>query len=245
MSRTLYGMPVANLDARISAYVQVWEQRVKAGPRPLDKLPFVTLSRQFGCQALPLGSRLAEILNERLRPARPWAAYDREVLDRVAQELNLRREIVESLDNRRRDEMSELFDAVMNRKMDEAVMYRKMAEVIRSLATLGHAVLLGRGSYLLTQDLKNGLHVRLVAPLEWRIQNFATIHNLPLTGAKKIVEQGQKERDTFLRTIFVQNPAHPVLHDLAFDCSRFSVPQLAEVIFTALEARFGEALITD
>jgi cytidylate kinase len=232
------------LDVRISAHVHAWQQRVKAGPRPLDRLPFVTLSRQFGCQALPLAARLVEILNERLRPARPWAAYDREVLDRVAQELNQRREIVESLDNRRRDEMSELFDAVMNRKVDEAVMYRKMAEVIRSLATLGHAVLLGRGSYLLTQDLKNGLHVRLVAPLEWRVQNFATIHNLPPAEARKIVEQGQKEREMFLRTIFVHDPAHPVLHDLVFDYSRFSVPQAAEVICTALEARFGETLVT-
>jgi cytidylate kinase len=236
---------MAHLDARIAAHVQTWEKRLAAGPHPMAKLPYVTLSRQFGCQALPLATRLAELLNERMRPAYPWAAYDHEVLDRVARELQLSRSIVESLDNRRRDAMSELFDAVLNRKVDEALMYRKMAEVIRSLATLGHAVLLGRGSYLITQDLPNGLHVRLVAPLEWRVQRFAENYNLPLAEARKVVEQGQKERETFLRTIIVQDPSHPVLHDLVFDYSKFDVAQVAEVIVTALEARFGNKLVAD
>ena len=58
MSRTLHGWPAASLDVLISAHVHAWQQRVKAGPRPLDRLPFVTLSRQFGCQALPLAARL-------------------------------------------------------------------------------------------------------------------------------------------------------------------------------------------
>ena len=129
--------------------------------------PFVTISREFGCEALPLAQHLVEILNRRIHPTIPWVAYDRELLDTVARELHLRREAVESLDDQRRDEMSEFFDTILNKRVEEAVVIHALAELIRSLATHGHAALVGRGSHLITRDLSTGLHVRLVAPREW------------------------------------------------------------------------------
>jgi len=159
------------MEDRIAAHVRAWEAAKNAGrPIALEKQPFVTLSREFGCEAVPAARRLAEILNERCHPVLPWVACDREILDQVARELHLQRQIVESMDDTRRDEMAELFDAILNRKVDESLMFRKLAEVIRSLAAHGHAVIVGRGGYLITHDLNAGLHVRLVAPREWRVE---------------------------------------------------------------------------
>ena len=60
--------------------------------------------------------------------------------------------------------MSEFFETILNKRVTETVVIRKIAEVIRSLAIHGHTIFVGRGSYLITQDLKTGLHIRLVAP---------------------------------------------------------------------------------
>jgi cytidylate kinase len=234
-----------SVDARIAAHLHAWE-KIKAvgGSRPLEKFPFITISREFGCEALPLAQQLVQLLNERCRPKHPWVAYDREVIDQVAQEMRLSREIVESIDGHRRSEMSELFDSILNRKADESLVFRKSCQVIRSLATHGHAVLVGRGSYLVTQDLKTGLHVRLVAPQGWRIHRVADVQQLSYREAEKVVAQFEKEREKFVQTFFLQDPHFVHHHDVTIDNSRFNLAQIAEIVFTALGVRFGETLVS-
>ena len=232
------------VDARIAAHVRAWEKtKGTARPRPLETLPFVTISREFGCEALPLAQLLIQILNERCRPAFPWVAYDREVIDRVALEMQLSREIVESIDAHRRDVMSELFESILNRKVDEALVFRQICQVIRSLASHGHAVLVGRGSYLITQDLKTGLHVRLIASRAWRTHCVADRQKITFKEAEKLVEKFEKERERFLNTFFIHDPKVGYYHDLVIDNARFNLKQIGEIVFAALSARFGQRLI--
>ncbi|HUK81394.1 MAG TPA: cytidylate kinase-like family protein [Verrucomicrobiae bacterium] len=244
MTKISHGWVGTDVEARISAHVQAWEKIRPLGKhQQLETYPFVSISREFGCEALPLAQRLTEVLNERCRPSIPWVAYDRELLDKVADELHLRRDILDSLDGRRLDTMSELFDNIINRKVADAVVVRKLAEVIRSLAVHGHAVLVGRGSSFVTQDLKNGLHVRLVAPRAWRIARIAADRNIPGHDAEKIVDEGEKQRHNYITTYFVFDPHSPFPHDLVVDNSRFNLVQLGEIVFSALAARFGETLV--
>jgi len=244
MTKISNGWVGSDMEARIAAHVHAWESVKSLGrARALETYPFITLSREFGCEALPLAQRLVEILNERCRPSFPWTAYDREMLDKVADELNIRRTVVDALDGERRDEMSELFDNIINRKVPDALVVRKLAEVIRSLAIHGHSILIGRGSALVTQDLKTGLRVRLIAPRDWRVLKIGTDRNVTRREAEKIVEEGERQRSNYLATFFVidqENPFHP---DLVIDNSRFNLAQIAEIVFTALGARFGETLV--
>jgi len=115
--------------------------------------------------------------------------------------------------------------------------------VIRSLAIHGHTILVGRGSFLITQDLRTGMHVRLVAPRDWRVHSVATDREITSSEAEKIVEQGERRREHYMRTFFAHDPSHPFLHDLIIDNSRFNLAQIAEIVFTALGARFGETLV--
>jgi cytidylate kinase len=244
MSKLSHGWALANLEARITAHVHAWEKAKERGqPLAAETYPFVTISREFGCEGTELAHRLQEILNERCRPFFTWVAYEQEVLDKVADELHLARGLVESIDGHRRGEMSELFDAILNRRVDEALVFRKMAEVIRSLAIHGHTILVGRGSYLITQDLRTGMHVRLVAPRDWRIHRIATDREIANAAAARIVEQGEREREKYIRTFFAHDPLQPFLHDVVIDNSRFNLAQIAEIVFTALGVRFGETLV--
>ena len=147
------------------------------------------------------------------------------------------------MDDTRRGEMTELFDAILNRKVDETLVFRKLAEVVRSLAAHGHSVIVGRGGYLVTHDLTAGVHVRLVAPHEWRVHKVAADRNLTVREAEKIVTEGQRRRDNFMRAFFVQDPLRPFHYDLIIDNSRFSLAQVAETIYATLTARFGEKLL--
>ena len=244
MNRLPHGWAVANLEARISAHVHAWD-KAKNGNEPLvpELLPFITISREYGCEGLALSLHLQEILNHRCKPFFPWVAYDNELLSKVARELNLARNVVEAVDGKRRSEMSEFFDALLNRHIDDTLVVRKLAEVIRSLAIHGHAIILGRGSYHITQDLKNGLHIRLVAPQAWRVAKISADRNLSQHDAEKIAIEGECGRTRYLETFFNHDVAHPFHHDLIIDNSRFNLAQITEIVFTALSARFGATLV--
>jgi cytidylate kinase len=184
---------------------------------------------------------LAETLNERCRSESTWTAYDRELLDKVAGEMQLRREVLSSLDDHRRDEMRELFDTLIHKSVEDAVLFRKLAEVARSLALRGHVVLVGRGCYLITQDLANGLHVRLTAPPAWRIERYAEVHETTDREAKKKVAEGDRQRAKFIRTFFAHDVTRSYHHHLVIEDSRFSLDQLAKIILGALEVCFDDA----
>jgi cytidylate kinase len=232
------------VEVRIAAHVNAWDKIKPLGDKSrLETYPFVAISREFGCEALALAEQLVETLNERCRPSIPWVGYDRALLDKVAEDPGMQRAILDMLDDKRRVAMGKLFDTIINRQGADALVVRKLAEIIRTLAVHGHAVLVGRGSSLVTQDLRNGMHIRLVAPRTWRVHAIATNRNLSMSEAEKTVTEGEKQRHHYINTFFVLDPQFPFPHDLVIDNSRFNLMQIVEIVFTALSARFGETLV--
>ena len=232
------GWATTDLEARISHHVREWGRLTKiAEPARRTALPFVTIQRDFGCEALRIAQMLSVILNQRFNKTIAWVAYDRELLDRVASELHLRREVVEAIDGSRRDEMAELFDSLLNRKVPDTLMVQKLAEVVRSLALRGHTILVGRGSHLVTKDLKSGLHVRLTAPRLWRVNRVAACRKIPSPTAEQVLVEGERERRHFLNTFFVQDPQRPFQHDLIVDVSQFAPADVAKIIAAAVATR--------
>ena len=244
MTQISQGWVGSDVEVRIAAHVSAWDKVRPAGDKSrLETYPFVAISREFGCEALALAEQLVETLNERCRPSIPWVGYDRELLDKVAEDPGMQRAILDMLDDKRRVAMGKLFDTIINRQGADALVVRKLAEVIRTLAVHGHAVLVGRGSSLVTQDLRNGMHIRLVAPRAWRVHAIAANRNLSMTEAEKTVTEGEKQRHHYINTFFVLDPQFPFPHDLVIDNSRFNLMQIVEIVFTALGARFGETLV--
>jgi hypothetical protein len=95
---------------------------------------------------------------------------------------------------------------------------------------------------LITQDLKTGLHIRLVAPPDWRAFKISANRGVTHGEAKKIVAIGERRREDFMRKHFVEHPEHVVNPDLVIDNSRFNLVQIGEIIFTALSTRLGKML---
>lgn len=245
MNSSSHGWAAANLEARIYAHVQSWEKaKVRGQSLTPETYPFITISREYGCEGTLLAYQLQAVLNERCRPSFTWVAYDHQLIDQVADEMHLTRAVVESIDGHRRAEMTEFFETILTKRPTETVVIHKIAEVVRSLAIRGHTILVGRGSSLITQDLKNGLHIRLVAPHEWRVQRVAVDRHLTRDEAQRVVTEGETERQRFLNTFFSGDVSHQFTPDITIDNSRFNLAQIAEIVFTSLSARFGETLVS-
>lgn len=93
-------------------------------------------------------------------------------------------------------------------ELDEFQIYRRVIGTMRSLARAGRAVLVGRGGVYATQDLPGGVHVRLVAPLEARIEHMASLKKLSETEAAEEVSRIEHDREKFYRRFW---PGKPLL----------------------------------
>ena len=77
MSKISHGWAMATLEARIAAHVHAWEKAKERGqPLAPETYPFITISREFGCEGGPLAHYLQDLLNERCRPFFMWITYD-------------------------------------------------------------------------------------------------------------------------------------------------------------------------
>src|SRR5687768_12494457 len=169
-------------DDRLSSFLK-WLQAEHYPHAPHAPLPFVTISRQAGAGGRTLARLLVDRLNQIDAGNTAWAAWDRELVERVAAEEHVPQSVIDDLEERRAGSwLNELFAGLSLREdpaaRDRVELNRRMAGIIRAVARAGRAVLVGHGSVFATEDIPGGIHVRLVAPREHRVTQLAKARSL-------------------------------------------------------------------
>jgi cytidylate kinase len=193
-------------------------------PHRPDVQDFVTLSRLVGAG----GKTTALILGERLG----WPVFDREILNVMAGDDDIRRQIYASMDERDLTWFEETMRAFTQPEFIRNDYFKKLTETLLALARQGSAVFLGRGADLLLP--KNvGFRVRLVASAETCARNFAERHDLPYDRAKEEITRLEHDRMDFMRHHFGGAAAAADRFDLIINLNRFSATAAADLIIEA------------
>ena len=124
---------------RIQNYLtwQVRQHSQKTGTSPVQPGPFITISREYGCQGRPLASLLAERLNEISPDPTPWVAMEKEVIEKIAQKEGEVATFVNALSDSRRSYIRQTADILIGQKPTEYQAYETLAESLTSLAHAG------------------------------------------------------------------------------------------------------------
>jgi len=203
-----------------------------------DAGPFVAVSREFGCGGFSLGLLLLDLLNDDARPGESWQIYHKEILDSLARETDLTPEILERRRRQKPGLLANFFQSFSGKKgVPSGLEIRnRMTAILRQLATEGRCLLIGQGSVSATADLPNGLSVRLEAPEEWRLKQVAFREGLTEMQAKIRVAEEMEKRE-YLHKIYERRfPRKPACH-LTFDCSVFSLAQIATMVYRAMKIK--------
>ncbi len=223
----------------ISAQSEAWRRRnlkeKEKSEASAVQRPFITISRQFGCGAFPLAEKIADKLNEGGEKDYPWAVYDRDLVDRIAEDHRLSRELVESLGKKNRTELEESVLGLLSGFTPELKVYRSMVATIRALAMFGHAVIVGRGGAIVTRNLPGGLNVRLIAPFEWRVDRARGIFRMEKSEAAEYVRKMDFERESFLRKYFNADPDNPYNYQLILNNAAMEEEAMVKAVAGAVE----------
>ena len=111
----------------------------------------------------------------------------------------------------------------------------KTARTMRGLAKHGRAVIVGRGGSVVLAGVPNSLHVRLVAPLEWRIRNWAQANGTSLEEARVKVAEMDRDRADYVRATLNRSSEDPALYDLVINVAAITLEHTASMIARAVE----------
>jgi cytidylate kinase len=201
--------------------------------------PFVAISREYGCGGFSLGLLLLDLLNEEADTEHTFQIYHKEILETLATETETTPEILERQRRQKPGLLANFFATLSGRKdrVPSGMEIRnRMTQIIRELAMEGQCILVGQGAAGATADLPGGLSVRLEAPEDWRVKQIAFREGLSEPQARIQVNE-ETEKRLYLRKIYERKfPRKPAFH-MTFDCSVFSLAQIATLIHRALKLR--------
>jgi len=112
-------------------------------------------------------------------------------------------------------------------------MIERTAETILRLANQGHAILIGRGAHVITRNLPNVFHVRLVGSLERRVAHLQETRGLSREDALTLIRQEDRGRRRYLKKYFGKDHDDPVLYDMAVNTDALSYEHSARLIADA------------
>jgi cytidylate kinase len=105
---------------------------------------------------------------------------------------------------------------------------------IGTIGKHGRAVIVGRGANFILPP-EGIFRVRILAPLEMRVQNVARDFGVPVEEAKRRVLRTESARRAFVRKYFHADIADPVNYDLMINTGALSIEAAEKTVMGALE----------
>lgn len=223
-------------DQRLTEYFlrqKAASERSGGLPEPDDKPPpVITISRQYGAGGHTVAQELGQILGT------GWDVWDRELIDAVAESGEVRREMVQTLDEKGYDWVTQMVrNIVGGGGMDSQGYRRHLAQVLLALARQGKKVIVGRGSNFV---LPYALNVRLEAALDFRVDATMERLGVPRDEAMAIVLRSDRERADFSRGVFDRDVEDRAAYDMVLQTDSLGYDTATQVILTAARLMFGK-----
>lgn len=236
----------SNMESRISSQFKYWKgqkDKVDIVDRNRDrstdhiKKPYVTISREYGCFGFSIAEKITDLLNFEKKSDHPWAAYNKELLDKVMKDMGLSTGLMETMTGNARKTMTDLLQTYFDKFPPQVAVYRKLAETVRVLAEIGNVVLVGRAGNIITREIPRGLHVRIIASMEFRVKNIAQARKIGIKEAEKVINEKTRERDSFIREYLRFDSTESSNYDMVINNSSYTADQAANLIIGAMRSK--------
>lgn len=172
--------------------------------------PVVTISRECGCSAKRIATKLSKILTgynylSETKTDVEWRWVSKEVIEMAAQELEMEpgkiRNVFLGEAKQSIHEVTAAFSTSKVYDADDQQVIDTVKAVVRSIAEEGHYIIVGRAASVIAHDIPKRLSIKLQAPLDWRINRIMQISNLSWADAQEYVLEVDRQRDLFVEHV--------------------------------------------
>jgi cytidylate kinase len=205
--------------------------------------PVITISRLTGCDARQVAGQIVDILNRKEDSAK-WRWVDKDLIYDIARELNTNSERVETFyKGHELSNMSEMIMAFSGGHVSDIRIKKAIKDVVLPMCKEGHIVIVGRGGVSIAQNIANSLHVRLIAPFYWRVENVMKKKEMEMAKAEEFIVETDEKRHHLITTFLEKKSVNiDYLFDITVNRKSFGIPETAELIVSMYEKKIGHAV---
>jgi cytidylate kinase len=211
---------------------------------PSEDGPVITISRQTGCDARQVAENVVDILNRKYG-SNKWKWIDKDIIYKIAEELNTDTQRVENFyKGIELSNVSEMIMAFSGNFITDLRVKKAIKEVVLAMCKEGHLVLVGRGGVSIAHDIIDSLHIRLVAPLYWRVENVMKKKCMEMEAAEEFVVDTDERRFNLIQTFLDNKPLTiDYLFDATINRSSFTIQETADFVTAMYEKKISRQMI--
>lgn len=181
----------------------------------------ITVSRQLGS----LGCDIADAVAQRLGYRKVW----RGLINQAARQARTPEMALDILDD------LGLFGLRPTPAVEKAYL-EAVRELIEEHARANNVLIIGRGGQAVLRGWPNTLHVRIIAPLDVRVERLVQRQGISAQAALAQVRASDRRRKRFVERAYHVDWGDPTLYDLVLNTASLDVPRATGLICFAATA---------
>jgi cytidylate kinase len=197
----------------------------------------ITISRQYGAGGSEVAARVARALG--------WRVVDNELVERVAARAGLAPEDVAQLEERVSTFIERLAKTLVAAtpellippeaggtasSLSEEDLVRVTELVVEEVAAEGRVVLVGRAAPAVLARERDAIHVKVVAPREWRVGTAARRLSLTAEEAAKVTDETDKMRARYHRQHYQRDWNDPENYHMVLNTAALGLDGAADIV---------------
>lgn len=163
--------------------------------------------------------------------------FHRDMIHKISESAHISTAIVESLEKERLSGVQDFIASIVkDQYIHPSIYLDHLMTVVGTIGKHGRAVIVGRGANFII-PAKDRFAIRVIAPLEQRIENVAHRFNVPTDTAKRRVLVRESRRAAFVRQSFNADICDPNHYDLMINTWNMSIETAVDAIVGAVMGR--------
>lgn len=196
----------------------------------------ITISREFGSGGRLIGRRLAEKLGV------PY--YDKELLDRIAEESGFSREMMEDAEKKAKNSFLYSLMSAMGTgesgpeslSLNERFFLAQF-DTIRNIAEEGSCVIVGRCADYILRGMSEATHVFVYAEEEDKIKRAVEEYGVPESEVKKMMKDTDKARANYYAYHTGRKWGEHVNYNLSIDSGYIEIEDIVDLIIKYTDSK--------
>ncbi len=198
--------------------------------------PYIVVSREAGAG----GSEIARLVGQKLG----WDVLDKEIVDCLASQFGTPHSLVEFVDEKHISWIEEVFSNWLEGQGFTSSTYvHRLNHLLLLAAHHGNVVIVGRSARFILPP-QRGLSVRIVAPLDFRVEQVLLQRGVNENEAREIVEESDRQREAFVKEHFHHQAADPHMYDLVINVEKLVPEDAADLIVDAARSWMKKSGVT-
>jgi cytidylate kinase len=187
--------------------------------------PVITLSREPGSGGKVVAAAVADQLG--------LALFHQELINAMAENADTSTRVIRTLDERGVSMLDDwVWAAISDRHLWPDEVSRMLMRVIGTIARHGNAIIVGRGANFILPP-ENRFRVRIIAPLEMRVNRVAETYGVDKKEARRRVLRTESDRRAFVRKYFHSDIRDPANYDMILNTGTLAIESAAAAICSA------------